>query len=113
MGGASFDTAFLSTFLVVVMVGTIVFELVMTFLSTSVGGRLRAHCCAGKQAAAAAVAATSAVAVTSAVAAGGQGKNSRGRGGVRVSPANDRFDDAELQGLKTWGSSGTEKNSRD
>ncbi len=45
MGGDSFDTAFLSAFLVAVMVGTIAFEAIMTLLSTRPGARLRARCC--------------------------------------------------------------------
>ena len=49
MGGDSFDTAFLSAFLIANMTGTIVFELVMILLSTPVGnrfrGRITKRCC--------------------------------------------------------------------
>ena len=45
MGGASFDEAFLSNFLILITVGTIAFQFTMTLLSTDPGARLRARAC--------------------------------------------------------------------
>ena len=47
-GGEPFDADFLGYFLIVVMVGTIVFQLTMTFLNTTIGSRLRARACRKK-----------------------------------------------------------------
>ena len=47
MGGESFDEAFVGSFLIVVMVATVAFNVLMAILSTEVGEKLRKRLCRG------------------------------------------------------------------